>query len=134
MLRRLTTFLLLGVLILGGCLLVQDHYGEAVVSPSGNYAVYATVNRTDQSSNDYTHVMIHLTDATGTGLFQVYRSRAGDVMKWALGWMENEDIVILQSSDLGSMAFRIENDRLVEIDPISDEMFDRAETLKAEKY
>jgi len=103
------------------------------MSRSGKYTVFAKVNRTDQNRADYAHVVIHLTDAAGKEL-HVYRSRAGDANKWALGWMPNEDIVILQSSDVGSMAFRIENDSLVEIAPISDEMSVRAEILKAKKY
>ena len=131
--RHLIKHLLLWGLVLSGCG-PGDHYGDAVISPSGKYAISARVNRTDKNHPDYTHVVIHLTNAAETELLDVHRSRAGDVMKWAPGWMPNEDIVILQSSDVGSMAFRIENDSLVEITPISDEMSARAEILKAKKY
>ena len=134
MIRHLIRPLLLCGLVLSGCgPLMKDHHGAPVISPSGKYTVFAKVNRTDQNRPDYAHVVIHLTDVTGKEL-QVYCSRAGDANKWALGWMPNEDIVILQSSDVGSMAFRIENDSLVEIVPISDEMSFRAEILKAKKY
>ena len=134
MIRQLMRYLLLCGLVLSGCgPLMEDHHGAAVMSPSGKYTVYAKVNRTAQNRPDYAYVVIHLTDATGKDL-HVYRSRAGDANKWVLGWMLDEDIVILQSSDVGSMAFRIENDSLVEIAQISDEVSVRAEILKAKKY
>lgn len=132
--RYLIRSLLLCGLMLSGCdLFSKDHHGAVVMSPSGKHSVFATVNRTDQNRPDYAYVVIHLADTTSNEL-HVYRSRAGNANKWALGWMPNEDIVILQSSDVGSMAFQIENDSLVEISPISGEMAIRAEILKAEKY
>ena len=126
--------LILGMLVCSGCgPFMKDHHGSPVKSPGGRYAVFATVNRTDQNSPDYAYVVMHLTDADGKEL-HVYRSRAGDANKWALGWMPEEDVVILQSSDVGSMAFRIDHGKLVEVSPISDEMYARAKVLKAEKY
>ena len=78
-------------------------------------------------------MVIHLNDGSGKEL-HVYRSRAGDANKWALGWMPEKDVAILQSSDVGAMAFRIDEKRLLEISHISDEMSSRAKVLKAEKY
>ena len=132
--RHLIAILFLGSVVLSGCdLLMRDHHGDAVKSPSGAYSVFATVNRTDKNLPDYAYVVLHLNDASGHEL-EVYRSRAGDANKWALGWMEGEDVVILQSYDVGSMAFQIENNVLMEIPTLSDEMIARAVALKVQKY
>ena len=132
--RYLMRSLILCTQVLSGCgLLMSDHSGTPVQSPSGKYAVFSTVNRTNRSRPDYAYVVIHLTDGSGKEL-HVYRSRAGDANKWALGWMPEKDVVILQSSDVGAMAFRIDEERLLEISHMSDEMSTRAKVLKAEKY
>jgi hypothetical protein len=113
--------------------MMKDYRGASLVSPTGGYAIFATVNRTDRDRPDYAFVVIHLLDPEGKEL-QVYRSRAGDASKWALGWMPDADVVILQSSDVGSMAFEISEDHLKEISPLNEVMKSRAKILKAEKY
>ena len=113
--------------------MMEDYHGPPLASPSGQYAVFATVNRTARSSPDYAYVVIHLLDAEDSEL-QVYRSRAGDANRWALGWMPGSDVVVLQSSDVASMAFRIAGGALEEITPLDEHMRARAEILKAEKY
>ncbi len=77
--------------------------------------------------------MIHLLDVEGKEL-QVCRSRAGDANRWALGWMADADVVILQSSDVGPMAFEIAAGGLKELSPVKQDMKSRAEFLNAEKY
>ncbi|MDK3159577.1 hypothetical protein QPK87_23810 [Kamptonema cortianum] len=111
----------------------EDYREPPVKSPSENYAVFATVNRTDRNKPNYACVMIHLLDADGKEL-EVLKSKAGDVQKWALGWMTDSDVVVLYSSDVGSMAFEIVEGTLKEISPLSEDMKSRAADLKAEKY
>ncbi len=134
-----TTTLIISLILcwlsLSGCdRRMKDYQSPAVKSPSGRYMVFAKVNRTNLNKIDYAYVIIHLTDAMGNEI-QNYRTQAVDGRKWALGWMGNEDIVILQSStDVGSMAFRIENETLVKIATMSDEMIARAWALRVQKY
>jgi hypothetical protein len=111
----------------------SDFKTEKQLSPSGNYYIFATVNRTDKNKSNYADVVLHLLDKS-ENILETYTSKAGDAQKWALGWMPNEDIVILQSSDVGDMAFKIEENKLVEIEPLDKSMYERAKQLYEIKY
>ncbi len=82
----------------------SDYTDGPYPSPSGTYGVFASVNATDTSRADYAHVVLHLTDTTGQECATLL-TRAGDANKWALGWMQSGDTIVLQSSDVGDMAF-----------------------------
>ena len=60
---------------------------------------------------------------------QSYVSKAGDSQKWPLGWVLYQDIVILHSSDVGNIAFRIENGKLIKVKTMSKAMNERVKTL-----
>ncbi|MDX2412598.1 MAG: hypothetical protein QNK34_11635 [Woeseiaceae bacterium] len=80
-------------------------------------------------------VSVHLANAEGVEKHAV-QSSASDAIKWALGWMSDEDVVVLQSSDIGTTAYDIVDNRLVpRVDAFKiEEIQARAEELYAERY
>lgn len=88
---------------------------KPVPSPSGKYQVSATVNTTQRDKPDYLLVTIHLHDATG-GMIDVAATRASHTQRWALGWMEDRDEVVLYSSDIGAQSYIVTSDTLVRAD------------------
>jgi hypothetical protein len=99
-----------------------------IQSPSGEYSIFATIE-------EVSLIKLHLTNKEGVELDTVY-SGASDAMKWALGWMPSENVVVLQSSDIGTRAYDIVDNRLV----AKSEAFEnkriqaRAKILKSQKY
>ena len=119
-------------LVLASCAQERDDLGITVRSPSGEYGVFATVNDPDSNPDGHTHVIIHLVDDEGKELSSI-DTRASDFSKWALGWMHDRDIVVLESSDIGPSTFRIEGAELVN-EGFSDAILPRACELYREKY
>ena len=105
---------------------------EIVNSPSGKYQIKATINTDESEKVKYLCVKLHLLDAQGKELSQL-QSSASHTMKWAVGWMEKDDIGVLYSSDIGTHAYKIENGSLVEIET-TDAIIKRGELLKKLKY
>lgn len=99
-----------------------------IQSPSGEYSIFATIE-------EVSLIHLHLTNKEGVELDTVY-SGASDAMKWALGWMPDEDVVVLQSSDIGTRGYDIVDNRLVaKSKAFEDKRIQaRAEELKSEKY
>lgn len=99
-----------------------------IQSPSSEYRIFATIE-------EVSLIHLHLTNKEGVELDTVY-SGASDAMKWALGWMPDEDVVVLQSSDIGTRGYDIVDNRLVaKSEPFKDKRIQaRAEELKSEKY
>lgn len=104
-----------------------------VVSPSGSYSVSASVDTKNRQSRNYAIVMLHLVGESGEEFLPV-RTGAGDAQKWALGWMPTQDVVVLYSSDIGTLAYEIEDTGLVRIDKLSDDIRRRADELYSTKY
>ena len=80
-------------------------------------------------------VSVHLADAEGVEIYAV-QSSASDAIKWALGWMSDQDIVVLQSSDIGTTAYDVIDNRLEpRVDAFKNvEIQARADELYAERY
>ena len=87
----------------------------------------------NKQSRNYGIVMLHLAKKSGEELLPV-RTGAGDVQKWAVGWMPEEDIVVLYSSDIGTLAYTVDDTGLVRIAELSDDVHGRAAELYASKY
>jgi hypothetical protein len=117
-------------LVLASC--ARDEPVSLIRSPSGEYGVFATVNDPNSNPDGHTHVIIHLVDFAGNELSSI-DSRASPFSKWALGWMHDTDIVVLESSDIGPRSFRIEGSELVN-EGYSEALLPRACELYQEKY
>lgn len=95
------------------------------VSPSGSYSFYTSIENFN--------IIIHLLDKNNNEI-SVVDTRASDVMKWAVGWIPKKDTVVLYSSDIGSYAYIIENQKLIKLKYLTKEMCLRANDLYGKKY
>ncbi|PIV17300.1 MAG: hypothetical protein COS42_05515 [Flavobacteriales bacterium CG03_land_8_20_14_0_80_35_15] len=124
------TFLLL-TLTLTSCFF-SNYESEKIKSSTGNFEIQATVYRTDNNAENYADVIIHLFDKNNKKLTEL-NTGAGDANKWTIGWTKSRDTIVLQSSDIGNKAWIIQNGNPSEI-KMTDELNERAEILKSEKY
>jgi len=124
------TFLLL-TLTLTSCFF-SNYESEKIKSSTGNFEIQATVYRTDNNAENYADVIIHLFDKNNKKLPEL-NTGAGDANKWTIGWTKSRDTIVLQSSDIGNKAWIIQNGNPSEI-KMTDELNERAEILKLEKY
>ncbi len=127
--RNLTLILL--TLTLTSCFF-SDYESELIKSPTGNFEIKATVNRTDKNVENYADVIIHLFDTENNKLTEL-NTGAGDANKWTIGWTELGDTIVLQSSDIGNKAWILKKNKPNEI-KMTDKLNERAEFLYSEKY
>ena len=118
-------------LLLSSCFL-NEYDGEIIKSPTGQFEIKTSVNRTDREQNDFAEVIIHLFDQTNNKISEI-KTGAGDQNKWAIGWTIKGDTIILQSSDIGNKAWTINKNKTIEIKMTID-LNERAKELKEKKY
>ena len=109
-----------------------DYESEKIKSSTGNFKINATVNRTDKNADNYADVIIHIYNKKNEKLTEL-NTGAGDANKWAIGWTELGDTIVLQSSDIGNKAWSLQNEEPTDI-KMTDELNERAEFLKSKKY
>ncbi len=105
--RNLTLILL--TLTLTSCFF-SDYESEKIKSSTGNFKINATVNRTDKNADNYADVIIHIYNKKNEKLTEL-NTGAGDANRWAIGWTELGDTIVLQSSDIGNKAWSLEKRR-----------------------
>ena len=129
--RRAFLSLAISLCVLVGCR--KKASNAPVISPSGQYHVGATVNRDKAEKTKYLCLKLHLINPAGKEVPSL-QTGVSATMKWALGWMPEEDIVVLYSSDVGTLAYKIgaEGDWR-KIQP-NDEIIRRGKQLKEDKY
>ncbi len=76
-------------------------------SPSGRYSIIASVYKSSHSEENYGIVLITLYSREGIKLREL-NTHASDFSKWAVGWDTFNDTLILNSSDIGILAWKIE--------------------------
>jgi hypothetical protein len=119
------------IILIGGCSR-KDESLRKYTSPSGNYLVSASVNKDKSDKTKYLCLKLYLWNNSQDKLFSL-QTEASSTMKWALGWMETADIVVLYSSDIGTRAYSINNNRLDPIE-LSQDIIKRGDDLKYKKY
>ncbi len=123
--------------MLSGCF--SENYQEGPFkAPSNKYSVIAKVNQSNEELDNYADVRLFLLNQQKQVIDSV-NSGAGDFSKWAAGWMSHADTVVLFSSDIGTSAWRIKDDRFEKL-PLEDDtvrargILQRAVHLKGLKY
>ena len=119
------------VLLLASCF-YSDYESKVYISPTGNYFVKASVNRTNEKLDDYSDVIIHIYDKNKQEINK-FNSGVGDSNKWSLGWTHNGDTIVLQSSDIGDQSWIIIEGKEKKIE-LTKELMERAKELKEENY
>ena len=105
---------------------------ERAASPSDVFVVAAIPNESKADPRKYRCIRLILENRNGNSLSAV-QTGASDGQKWAVGWMPTGDIVVLQSSDIGTQAFTVQSNALVQT-TITAEIEARAKQLKQAKY
>ena len=105
---------------------------KVVDSPSGKYKIKATINKSKTDPTKYLCIHMTLLDSKGNVLSRL-QTGASHIMKWAVGWMNKRDIVVLYSGDIGTYAYKIENNKLKEI-KTTPAIISRGNQLKNLKY
>lgn len=124
---RTSTFILI-LLSLVGC--ANNSYEEIHKSPSGKLTVEIYVgDRLDK--NDKYNLTFRLVNNNSIE-YDYLNTRASDIMKWAFVWY-NDDIIILDSHDVGTQAWTVTENRFQPI-PATKEMFELGEKAFKEKY
>jgi hypothetical protein len=118
-------------LLIFGCS-VADYESDLFKSPSENYWIKATVNKTVKNAEDYADVVIHVYDSKDAEIEKI-NSNAGDFSKWAIGWTEFGDTIVLFSSDIGNKAWSLIDHDLQQIS-VNKKLDKRATELKIKKY
>lgn len=106
--------------------------GEKITSSTKQYHLTTFVNDFDRSQPGYGDVVIHLHDSSGYTIDTI-NTGAGDFSKWAVGWHSQGDTVLLYSSDIGTLAWKIEEQKLIPTKPHA-EILRQARALKEKKY
>ena len=131
-LRYLPALLL--VATLSGCFGSTPAALTPLSSPNGSLALTPSVNHSQNDPTKYLCVAFAITDSTGTRVHYV-QSGASDTSKWAIGWYD-EATVVLYSSDIGTYAWKLNEDQTIsEIPhPLPTELKACGDRLKAAKY
>lgn len=107
-------------------ILTHDEPINAWESPSGNFGY------TPSFSEDGI-VYLDLFDGSNEHIHAV-RTGASVHQKWASGWHIDQDIVILYSSDIGTRAYSIKDDKLVELRSMTPDIESQATALYKQRY
>lgn len=110
----------------------SDYESELIKSPTGNFKIKATVNRTNKKLDNFADVIICIHDRKNNKLAEL-NTGAGDANKWAIGWTEIGDTIVFQSSDIGNKAWMLNMNKPNQI-KITDELNIRADFLNSKKY
>ena len=95
-------------------------------SPSGEYGFVPSISEDGI-------VYFELYDK-GDNPIDSIRTGASDFQKWAFGWHDEQDIVILYSSDIGTRAYSVQEDKLSEVSPLTPAIEAKAKALYTERY
>ena len=131
--KNVLLFLTISLCLFTGCRWKRTSLSTAVFSPSGKYKAAAEVNFDRKDKTKYLCLKLHLSDAAAKQV-TVIQTSASDTQKWALGWMPDEDIVVLYSADIGTRAYRPAAKGIFNSVEVTDEIIRRGKQLKEEKY
>lgn len=105
----------------------NDYVGRMEMSPSGEYYLQSSVNRTGSSQPDYALVKLAVFDS-GMNPVADINTQVCDAMSWSVFWLEG-DTILLWSGDIGARAWAVQ-DRSVLTVPMTKYLEDRANWMK----
>ena len=109
----------------------RSHNSEdARIAPSGKYYLSTEIREAPESGQE--HVFLILRDRSEAHL-DSYDTLASPIQKWAVGWLDGDDVVVLYSSDIGTYAYEISEGKLSPIE-LSPEATEKGRELYGGKY
>lgn len=113
--KTIIILLAVGLLSCSGQKILEKHN-----SPTGDYILQVEL---DNSVPKDEHVGLRLLKKNGDEL-DYLRTISGDHMKWAVTWY-NDKTIIMDSHDVGTLGWIINNDRLKTMDQVARDMEDK---------
>lgn len=117
--KNLTLFLALFLIF--SC---SDYVESEKKSVDGKYSVIAKVNRTDKNAKFYAEPIFEIYNSKKQLIAKI-ESGAGDFSKWEVGWSDMDNYLLLNSSDIGIKAWKVDDNKVTEIEP-SSELYSQA--------
>ena len=108
----------------------SDYRAIEIKSPDGKFSVIAKVNRTDKNAEFYAEPIFEIYDSKKNLIAEI-ESDTGDFNRWKIGWSKSDNILIMNSSDIGIKAWKISNNGIEKIE-ITPELNTQAEKLLTE--
>jgi len=102
----------------------SDYVESEKKSPDGKFAVIAKVNRTDKNAEFYAEPIFEIYNSKKQLITKI-ESGAGDFSRWEVGWSDMDNYLLLNSSDIGIKAWKVQEDKVTEIEP-SSELYSQA--------
>jgi len=87
----------------------------------------------DECDPDYGIVRLHLVEKTEIEV-SINRSGASTFQKWSLVWTPQEEVVVLYSSDVGAIGYKVANGQLVELIELTLDIRYRVDELYFVEY
>jgi hypothetical protein len=103
-----------------------------VASPSGDLIVAAIPSENKSDPKKYQCIRLILQSRDG-GTLTAVQTSVSNGQKWAVGWMEKGDIIVLYSSDIGTQAYGVASNAL-NLVALTPDIEERAKQLKKAKY
>jgi len=122
--RTILIILTVGLLSCNGQKVLEKHN-----SPTGDFVLQVEL---DNSKPNDEHLGFRLLTKDGKELDYV-RTFAGDHMKWAVTWF-NDKTIILDSHDVGTYGWTVDNTRLKTMDQVAKDMEDKCVEAFKIKY
>ena len=107
---------------------------KPIASPSGDMTLTPSVNQSNADPTKYLCVAFYIHDKSGVLLHSI-QSSASDTSKWAIGWFD-DDTIVLYSSDIGTYAWQLSDDGTIsQLDhPLPGQLKEHGDRIKASKY
>lgn len=117
--KKLT--LLIALILIFGC---SDYVESQKTSLDGKYFVITKVNLTNKNAEFYAEPIFEVYNSEQQLIAKV-ESGAGDFSRWEVGWSEMDNYLLLNSSDIGIKAWKVEDNKVNEVKP-SAELYSQA--------
>ncbi|MBX7149711.1 hypothetical protein K1X76_11620 [bacterium] len=120
------------VLTLDGC--GKTSTVEILPSPSSQYVLKTDINLNKTDKTKYLCVKLYLLDKNGVEL-DFIQTGASDTMKWAVGWMGDVDVIVLNSADIGTLAWKVSaTNQKLETIVVDEQILQRGRLIRNIKY
>ncbi|WP_298903491.1 hypothetical protein [uncultured Psychroserpens sp.] len=120
--KNLTLFVVLFLIF--SC---SDYVESEKKSLDGKFSVIAKVNRTDKNAEFYAEPIFEIYNSKKQLIAKI-ESGAGDFSRWEVGWSDMDNYLLLNSSDIGIKAWKVEDNEVTEVEP-SAELYSQAHYL-----
>jgi hypothetical protein len=120
------------IICAAGCNDIRNRHSGKMHSPTEKYYITTYINQGDKTKADYGYVVIDLFDSDGKQITSM-NTAVNSFKKWAVGWENSADIVVMYTREMGTFAWKIENDKLISIG-ITDDFEKQADKLREDKY